>query len=54
MNRKQLAGNLISETWTDLDSEELRLFLGERFALGGLGQYDGDDPRLHLPGARAE
>src|SRR5215813_7410170 len=45
--------NLLSESWTDLNSDELRLLLRERFG-GGLGQYDGDDEKLHLPLARGE
>ena len=44
--------NLIEPTWTDLDSDELRLLLRERFD-GGRGQYDGDDEKLHLPAAGA-
>jgi hypothetical protein len=47
------AGNLLSERWTGLDSDELRLLLRERFG-GGLGQYDGDDGKLYLPLARDE
>jgi hypothetical protein len=53
MKRKQLPQNLLSEAWTDLDSDELRLLLGERFG-PGLGQYDGDDGKLYLPLARAQ
>ena len=45
--------NLLSERWTGLDSDELRLLLRERFG-GGLGQYDGDDGKLYLPLARDE
>ena len=45
--------NLLSESWTDLNSDELRLLLRERFG-GGLGQYDGDDEKLYLPLARGE
>jgi hypothetical protein len=48
MKRKQLPQNLLSETWIDLDSDELRLLLRERFG-PGLGQYDGDDGKLYLP-----
>jgi hypothetical protein len=50
---KMSADNLLSESWTDLDSDELRLLLRERFG-GGLGQYDGDDEKLYLPLARGE
>jgi hypothetical protein len=32
--------NLLRDTWTDLDSDELRLLLRERFPPGH-GQYDG-------------
>jgi hypothetical protein len=46
-------GNLLSESWTDLDSDELRLLLRERFG-GSLGQYDGDDEKLYLPLARGK
>jgi hypothetical protein len=53
MKRKQLPQNLLSEAWTDLDSDELRLLLGERFG-PGLGQYDGDDGKVYLPLARAQ
>lgn len=45
-----MMANLIHETWTKLDSFELRLILDARF--GGPGQYDGrsDSPnKLHLP-----
>lgn len=45
--------NLLSESWTDLNSDELRLLLRERFG-GGPGQYDGDDEKLYLPLARGE
>jgi hypothetical protein len=45
--------NLLGENWTDLDSDELRLLLRERFG-PGLGQYDGDDDKLYLPLARAQ
>jgi hypothetical protein len=45
--------NLLGENWTDLDSDELRLLLRERFG-PGLGQYDGDDDRLYLPRAREQ
>lgn len=45
-----MTANLFSETWTDLDSAELRLLLAKR--IGGPGQYD--DPsnspnKLYLP-----
>jgi hypothetical protein len=53
MKRKDLPQNLLSETWVDLDSDELRLLLRERFG-PGLGQYDGDDGKLYLPLARAQ
>jgi hypothetical protein len=39
--------NLLSKTWTNLDSFELRLLLDAR--IGGPGQYDGDDDKLYLP-----
>jgi hypothetical protein len=45
--------NLLRDTWTDLDRDELRLFLWERFGRS-LGQYDGDDGKLYLPLAGAE
>jgi hypothetical protein len=45
--------NLLNESWTDLNSDELRLLLRERFG-GGPGQYDGDDEKLYLPLARGE
>jgi hypothetical protein len=48
-----MAQNLLSGVWADLDSDELRLFLRERFG-GGPGQYDGDEKTLYLPLARAE
>jgi hypothetical protein len=44
--------NLLSKTWTNLDSFELRLLLDER--IGGPGQYDGlpNNPnKLYLPPA---
>lgn len=47
------ADNLLRESWTDLNSDELRLLLRERFG-GGPGQYDGDDKKLYLPRARGE
>jgi hypothetical protein len=47
---KALPQNLLEPTWTDLDSDELRLLLRQRFD-GGLGQYDGDDDKLYLPAA---
>jgi hypothetical protein len=53
MKLKQLPQNLLSETWVDLDSDELRLLLRERFA-PGVGQYDGDDGKLYLPRAGAQ
>jgi hypothetical protein len=53
MKLKQLPQNLLSETWVDLDSDELRLFLRERFA-PDVGQYDGDDGKLYLPLAGAQ
>jgi hypothetical protein len=45
--------NLLSERWADLNSDELRLLLRERFGRG-LGQYDGDDEKLYLPFAGGE
>ena len=45
--------NLLSKSWTDLDSDELRLLLRERFG-GSPGQYDGDRKKLYLPLARSE
>src|SRR5260370_24493214 len=45
-----MANNLLSHTWTNLDSAELRLLLDER--VGGPGQYDGrsENPnKLYLP-----
>jgi hypothetical protein len=53
MKRKPLPTNLVSETWNDLDSEELSILLRERFG-HTLGQYHGDDPRLYLPEAGAQ
>ena len=53
MKRKDLPQNLISQTWADLDSDELRVLLRERFG-HSLGQYDGDDGKLYLPGAGAQ
>jgi hypothetical protein len=49
-----MASNLLSKTWTDLDSFELRLLLEKR--IGGPGQYDGlpnNRNRLYLPLARS-
>ena len=46
--------NLLDETWTDLDSSELRLLLDKR--IGGPGQYDrrANNPnKLYLPLARS-
>jgi len=40
--------NLLRGTWAGLNSDELRLLLGERFSPGH-GQYDGDDGKLYLP-----
>lgn len=45
-----MTSNLLSETWTNLDSFELRLLLDKR--IGGPGQYDGlpNNPnKLYLP-----
>jgi hypothetical protein len=54
MKRKDdLPQNLLSETWVDLDSDELRLLLHERFPPGH-GQYDGNDGKLYLPFAGAQ
>jgi len=39
--------NLLSETWSNLDSHELRLLLYKR--IGGPGQFDSSERRLHLP-----
>ena len=42
--------NLLRNTWTDLDSAELRLLLDER--IGGPGQYidrSGNPNKLYLP-----
>jgi hypothetical protein len=47
VKRKNLP-NLLSKKWIDLDSDELRLLLGQRFG-PGLGQYDGKDDKLYLP-----
>lgn len=49
-----MTANLLSETWTNLDSSELRLLLDKR--IGGPGQYDGrsNNPnKLYLPLAGA-
>jgi hypothetical protein len=48
-----MAQSLLSGVWTKLDTDELRLFLRERFG-GGPGQYDGGEDTLYLPLARAE
>jgi hypothetical protein len=53
VKRKQLPQNLLSETWVDLDSDELRLLLRERFNHSS-GQYDGTDGKLYLPVAGAQ
>jgi hypothetical protein len=53
MKRKELPQNLISPTWVDLGSDELRLLLLERFDHSP-GQYDGNDRKLYLPRARAQ
>jgi hypothetical protein len=45
--------NLLSKTWSDLDSDELRLLLRERFPPGH-GQYGGNDGKLYLPFAGAQ
>lgn len=45
-----LPQNLLEATWTDLDSDELRVLLQHRFG-NTLGQYDGDDGKLYLPAA---
>jgi hypothetical protein len=45
-----LPQNLLEATWTDLDSDELRVLLQHRFG-NSLGQYDGDDGKLYLPAA---
>jgi hypothetical protein len=49
-----MSDNLLQDTWTDLDSGELRLFLNER--IRGPGQYDGRSNnlnKLYLPLAGA-
>jgi hypothetical protein len=49
-----MATNLLKDTWTDLDSAELRLLLDAR--IGGPGQYDGAAGKpnvLYLPQAGA-
>ena len=43
-----MAQSLLSGVWTKLDTDELRLFLRERFG-GGPGQYDGREDTLYLP-----
>jgi hypothetical protein len=48
-----MAENLLRETWTNLDSHELRLLLDKR--IGGPGQFDGRDTnpnKFYLPLAR--
>jgi hypothetical protein len=51
MKRRPLPTNLVRETWNNLDSDELRKLLHERFGYT-LGQYASDeDPRLYLPEA---
>jgi hypothetical protein len=48
-----MAKNLLSETWLNLDSDELFLLLKER--IGGPGQFDGRDAnpnKFYLPLAR--
>jgi hypothetical protein len=51
MKRRPLSTNLVRETWNNLDSDELRKLLHERFGYT-LGQYaSDDDPRLYLPEA---
>jgi hypothetical protein len=51
MKRRPLPTNLVRETWNNLDSDELRKLLHERFGYT-LGQYaSDDDPRLYLPEA---
>ena len=45
-----MTANLLSETWTNLDSSELSLLLNMR--IGGPGQYDGrsnNSNKLYLP-----
>jgi hypothetical protein len=48
-----MSENLLRETWTNLDSHELRLLLDQR--IGGPGQFDGRDAnpnKFYLPLAR--
>jgi len=48
-----MSRNLLRPSWSQLDSHELRILLGER--IGGPGQYDSlatNPDRLHLPLAR--
>jgi hypothetical protein len=48
-----MAENLLRETWTNLDSQELRLLLNKR--VGGPGQFDGREAnpnKFYLPLAR--
>jgi hypothetical protein len=48
-----MAENLLRETWANIDSHELRLFLDRR--IGGTGQFDGLDAnpiKFYLPRAR--
>ncbi|MCC2643564.1 MAG: hypothetical protein K0S45_3977 [Nitrospira sp.] len=45
---ENMAANLLRQTWTNLDSHELRLLLDKR--IGGPGQYDGiSDNKFYLP-----
>lgn len=51
---RQVAENLLRETWTNLDTYELRLLLDSR--IGGPGQFDDQDANpntFYLPRARA-
>jgi hypothetical protein len=50
LTQKPVPQNLLKESWTDLDSNELRVLLRECIA-GGLGQYDGDHDKLYFPAA---
>jgi hypothetical protein len=45
--------NLLRETWTELDSFELRLLLHDRLGNGHRGQFDGSSDKLYLPLARS-
>jgi hypothetical protein len=50
IDEELMADNLIRNTWTKLDSHELRLLLHKR--IGGPGQFDGreDNPNMfYLP-----